>query len=275
MPALSSFDRMSIPVVGAVLLALFVLESVAPLRDRVEARARHVARNATFGLLGSAIVRFAVLIAMVEAAELATRDRFGIVPWLQAAGLAPLLGGVIGFVLLDAWMYAWHRLNHQSTFLWRFHRVHHVDLDLDVTTALRFHPVELMLSAPVRVLQVLVIGPAPWLALSYELAMQAATAFHHANWRLPVRVDEALRTIFVTPRMHQIHHSIVPAETASNWSVVFSFWDRLVGSYRHDVDPARLVIGVPSCRDRSDVTLFKQLALPFRRQPSSGQAEPA
>jgi sterol desaturase/sphingolipid hydroxylase (fatty acid hydroxylase superfamily) len=275
MLALSGFDRISIPVVGAVLVGLFVLESVAPLRERVEGRARRVARNAAFGLIGGVIVRFGVLIAMVEVAGLATREGFGIVQWLQGLGVAPILCGVIGFALLDAWMYAWHRLNHQSPFLWRFHRVHHVDLDLDVTTALRFHPVELMFSAPVRVLQVLVIGPAPWLALSYELVMQAATAFHHANWRLPVRVDRALRTLLVTPRMHQVHHSVVPAETASNWSVVFSVWDRLVGSYRGEVDAAQLVIGVPSCRDRNDVTLFKQLALPFRRQPSSGQAGPA
>jgi sterol desaturase/sphingolipid hydroxylase (fatty acid hydroxylase superfamily) len=277
MHALSGFDRVSVPLLAIVLLALFAMESWAPLRARVEPRARRVARNAVFGALGSLIVRFGVLSAMIAAAQLATRERFGVLPWmqdaLQDAGIPALPTYVLGFVLLDGVMYLWHRLNHEAPLLWRFHGVHHVDLDLDVTTALRFHPVELMLSIPVRVLQVLLIGPEPWLALAYELAMQVATAFHHANLRLPLAVDRALRWLIVTPRMHQIHHSVVPAETASNWSVVFSFWDRIARSYRCDVDQSRLVIGVPSCRTISEVTLLKQLALPFRVQPARMRAE--
>jgi sterol desaturase/sphingolipid hydroxylase (fatty acid hydroxylase superfamily) len=185
---------------------------------------------------------------------------------LPSVLLAPL-----GLLLLDATMYGWHRLNHHLPLLWRFHRVHHMDLDLDVSTALRFHPGELLLSLPFRAAQILLIGPWPALALGYELTMQMATAFHHSNWRMPRRIERAVGALLVTPRMHQIHHSIVERETDSNWSVVFSFWDRIARSYRCDISEQQLVIGLPAFRDPSQVSLGKALLLPFTRQGPSWQ----
>jgi sterol desaturase/sphingolipid hydroxylase (fatty acid hydroxylase superfamily) len=263
---LTTFDQIAAPVVSGVILLLFALETVAPLRARVEARVQRVKRNALFGLAGAIIVRGLVITLVVAVAGFAQASGVGLLP---ALALPPLVLAPLGFLLLDASMYGWHRLNHRVPLLWRFHRVHHVDLDLDVTTALRFHPGELLLSVPFRAVQTLLIAPSPALALGYELAMQIATAFHHSSWRLPARVDGALNAVVVTPRMHQIHHSIVQRETDANWSVVFSFWDRLAGSHRYDLTEAQLVIGLPAFRTPSEVTLGKVLAMPFVAQRAS------
>jgi sterol desaturase/sphingolipid hydroxylase (fatty acid hydroxylase superfamily) len=265
MDALTSFDHVGAPAAFAIVLALFALEARRPLRARVEPGLRRIARNAVFGAAGGVITRAIVITAMVATARYAHRHGIGVLPLLERSGVPDVVAWPLLLLLLDASMYGWHRLNHQARWLWRFHRVHHVDLDLDVSTALRFHPGELLLSAPFRVAQTFVLGPTPLLALGYELAMQVATAFHHANWRLPLRFERVVQRVLVTPRMHQIHHSVVPEQTASNWSVIFSFWDRIAGSYRNDVDEAQLVIGVPELRAPRAVTLGKLLALPFAR----------
>ena len=166
---------------------------------------------------------------------------------------------VAGFLLLDLSFYYWHRLNHRWAPLWRFHNVHHVDPDLDVSTALRFHFGEVLLSAAFRAAQVLLIGPAVSAYLAYELVFQANTLFHHSNVRLPLRVERALSWVLVSPRMHGIHHSDVRAETDSNYSVVFPWWDRL---------HATLVLGVP----QRAITVGRARLRGARRQPARARA---
>jgi sterol desaturase/sphingolipid hydroxylase (fatty acid hydroxylase superfamily) len=267
------FNPLMAAVAGGAILSLFVLESWWPLRARVESRLRRVTRNASVGLLGAVIVRFGVLSVLVHAATFAQAHGLGLLPLLQTVGATGWPVWLLGFAVLDASMYAWHRVNHDWPLLWRFHRVHHVDRDLDVSTAFRFHPGELVLSLPFRALQTLLIGPPVWLALAYELAMQVATAMHHASWRWPRRFESVVQRVFVTPRMHQIHHSIVPQETSSNWSVVLSVWDRLAHSHRCDVSESNLVIGVPDCARPRDVTLGKLLASPFMPRRSLAVCE--
>jgi len=149
--------------------------------------------------------------------------------------------------------------------LWRFHLVHHTDLDLDVATALRFHAGELVLSCGWRAAQVAVIGPPVALVIGFELVFEAATAFHHSNWRLPDALDAALAWLIVTPRMHGIHHSTLEPETNSNWSVMFTWWDRLHRTLRLERRIGTpLVIGVPAYREPLGVRGL--LTLPFRRQ---------
>jgi sterol desaturase/sphingolipid hydroxylase (fatty acid hydroxylase superfamily) len=178
----------------------------------------------------------------------------------------PLARSLIAFLLLDYTVYVWHWLNHRVPFLWRFHNVHHTDLDLDVSTAFRFHFGELLLSVFYRSAQVELIGVGPVLALVYEVVMEGATEFHHSNWRLPLRLERALNWVVVTPRMHGIHHSIVERETNSNWSVIFSWCDRLHRTVRLDIPQEAITIGVPAYRDPRELTLFSLLAMPFRRQ---------
>jgi sterol desaturase/sphingolipid hydroxylase (fatty acid hydroxylase superfamily) len=268
MTTLTDFDRVSAPVTAGVFALLFLLESAWPLRARSAPRTPRVLRNLAFALLGAAIVRALVITTVLAVARFAQARGLGLLALLPLP--TPVLVA-LGLLLLDASMYGWHRLNHRVALLWRFHRVHHADLDLDVSTAVRFHPGELLLSVPFRALQTVLLGPSPALALGYELALQLATAFHHSNLELPRRFERALNALVVTPRMHQIHHSIVQRETDSNWSVVFSFWDRLARSFRRDIPTSELVIGLPAFREPAELTLGKLLLLPFTRQRPSWQ----
>jgi sterol desaturase/sphingolipid hydroxylase (fatty acid hydroxylase superfamily) len=167
---------------------------------------------------------------------------------------------------MDYTTWVWHRLNHQVPLLWRFHGVHHTDLDLDVMTSFRFHFGELTLSLGYRALQIAVIGVDPLILVVYEIVMDAATTFHHSNINLPLGLERGLNVVIVTPRMHGIHHSIVERETNANWSVVFSGWDRFHRTLRLDVPQDALVIGVPAYRSPGELTFGNLLVLPFRPQ---------
>ena len=138
---------------------------------------------------------------------------------------------------MDLTFYYWHRLNHTRPLLWRFHNVHHADPDMDVTTSFRFHWGEVLYSTVFRLLQVGLIGVSPLTYLVYEVVFNGATMFHHSNLRLPVAWERRLNRVFVTPRMHGVHHSAVGPETNSNYSVIFSWWDRLNRSLRLNVAP--------------------------------------
>lgn len=173
---------------------------------------------------------------------------------------------MIAFVLLDFTFYYWHRLNHQLPFLWRFHNVHHIDVDLDVSTAVRFHFGEITLSILFRVLQLLLIGPSPGVFLIFEMCFEVAAEFHHSNWRLPFRFERVLNKVFVTPRMHGIHHSIIQEETDSNYSTIFSWWDRLNGTFRMITEAHAVTIGVAAYRDFAGQGIVRLLKLPFQKQ---------
>jgi sterol desaturase/sphingolipid hydroxylase (fatty acid hydroxylase superfamily) len=173
---------------------------------------------------------------------------------------------VIGFLLMDLSFYYWHRLNHAVPLLWRFHLVHHIDPDLDVSTSFRFHFVEIFYSSIFRLFQVMLIGVAPALYVTYELVFQCATMFHHSNLSLPLELEKTLNRVFVTPRMHGIHHSAVREETNSNYSVIFRWWDFIHGTLRLRIPQADIVIGVPAFSDSGDNRLIALLTQPFRKQ---------
>jgi len=234
---------------AAVVLALALLalaEACAPLRRRVRPRGERLAVNAVVALGAALAVRLALVPVGVVVAAVAERGGFGLLHWLAAPAA---LAWPAGLLLLDYTMYVWHRLNHRVPLLWRFHLVHHTDLDLDVWTALRFHAGELLLSCGWRAVQVAAIGPSVALVLVFEVVFETATVFHHSNWRLPPALDRALTAVVVTPRMHGIHHSTLEAETNSNWSVMTSWWDRLHRTLRLDRPAETLVIGLPAYRE--------------------------
>lgn len=163
--------------------------------------------------------------------------------------VAPLaFKSVITFLLLDYSNYIWHILLHKLPILWRFHLVHHTDLDLDITTAFRFHFGEMIGSVFFRGAAIVLTGASPIMVLIYEIAFEAATQFHHSNTRLPFRLEKALNTLIVTPRMHGIHHSIIKRETDSNYSIIFSFWDRLHKAVRLNIQQNEIVTGVASMK---------------------------
>jgi sterol desaturase/sphingolipid hydroxylase (fatty acid hydroxylase superfamily) len=248
---------------GGAFCALVWLEHRRPLRRSVEPKGRRTARNLAVAGLSAAAVRLAETPVVRPLAALAGRRNWGL---LHRLALPAWLEVPVAVALMDYTLYLWHVLVHKVPFLWRFHRPHHVDLDLDASTALRFHFGEMVLSVPWRAAQVVGIGVSP-LALSvWQAATLVEILFHHSNVELPVRVERWLCRLVVTPRMHGIHHSIVPEETGSNWSSGLAVWDWLHGTLRLNVPQDRITVGVPAFRDPADVTLPKVLAMPFREQ---------
>ncbi|MBA4166063.1 MAG: sterol desaturase family protein [Chitinophagaceae bacterium] len=174
-----------------------------------------------------------------------------------------IVKSVISFLLLDYSNYLWHILLHKLPLLWRFHLVHHTDLDLDVTTAFRFHFGEMIGSVIFRGAAIILIGASPLIVLIYEIVFEAATQFHHSNAKLPFWAEKLINYLIVTPRMHGIHHSMIKKETDSNYSIIFSFWDRIHKTARLNIPQAQIVTGVPSYPDERELTIGKLLKLPF------------
>ncbi|KTD35199.1 sterol desaturase family protein [Legionella israelensis] len=246
-----------------IYFSLFIIEQIRPLRTPVRPLLSRMAVNFSFTLL--VYITASILIApsakyMVDLTQI---YRFGLLPLLP---LNSFLIFVSGFLLMDLSFYYWHRLNHKIPLLWRFHNVHHVDQDLDVTTSMRFHFVEIAYSSLFRLIQLGLIGANPIIFFSYEFVFQAGTFFHHSNIRLPIRFERMINKIIVTPRMHGIHHSNFQDETNRNYGVIFSFWDRLHRTIRLNVPQRAITIGVPAYAKPSDNTLSRLLLLPFKRQ---------
>jgi len=251
------------PLLGVAAVALFVLEAKQQLRLRTRPKAERLLINAAVAAPALPALRLLLLPGMHAAARWAEKHNFGILPRLNIPGLARYM---LGFLALDYTNYLWHVLLHRSDLLWRFHNVHHLDLDLDLSSAWRFHIGENIASLPYRGGAVALLGiPAP-LVLFYEVIFEGCTAFHHSNMRLPYTLERRLCQMVVTPRMHGIHHSIVAREANSNFSVIFSCWDRLHRTLRLNVPQAEVIIGVPAYRSLAEQTPKHLFLLPFQKQ---------
>lgn len=256
-------NKSQLAAIVAVLGALFLIEQRIALRRRTRPLLGRLIVNAS--LSSAALLTAGALVRPSTAATLrwSSEQPFGLIH------IAPLPAAVkfaAAFLLLDLSFYWWHVANHRLPWLWRFHNVHHIDPDLDVSTAFRFHFGEVAMSTAFRIVQVAAIGPTPAMFAAYELAFQANTMFHHSNVRLPIGVEQLLNRVLVTPRMHGIHHSQVRSETNSNYSVVFSWWDRLHRTLGLNVPQESIVIGVPGYSRPEDNGLLNALLHPFRRQ---------
>ena len=239
-----------------------------PLRRPVESKLRRNARNLAVATLAAATVQFVERPAVAPLARLVEERRWGL---LKRLGLPAWAEALLGAVLLDYTLYLWHILTHKLPLLWRFHQVHHVDLDLDASTALRFHFGELVFSVLSRAAQVLGLGVCPLALSAWQTALLVEIMFHHSNVALPIGVERWLSRLIVTPRMHGIHHSMVEAETNSNWSSGLTLWDWLHGTLRLNVPQGEIRIGVPAYSDPREVTLPKIVEMPFVEQRPSWQ----
>jgi sterol desaturase/sphingolipid hydroxylase (fatty acid hydroxylase superfamily) len=250
-------------VVGGSFLLLVVLERLSQLRPSREPRLRRIVRNLTTGGVSLAILTVLQAPLLVPIAE-----------WTRAQGIGllhavewPLWLEIAATVLLfDYTLWWWHRANHQIPFLWRFHLPHHIDLDLDASTALRFHFAELTLSIGYRAVQIVLIGASTYAVWVWQTILFASILFHHSNLKLPLALERRLVWLIVTPRMHGIHHSDRVNETNSNWSSLVSWWDFLHRTLLLDVPQREITIGVPAYSSPHEVTIGKLLTLPFRRQ---------
>jgi sterol desaturase/sphingolipid hydroxylase (fatty acid hydroxylase superfamily) len=249
---------------GGALLLLAWLERQKPLRRSVEPKLRREARNLTVAGISAIAVVLAErpivmpLAALVERRNLGLLRLFGFPLWLELAA---------ALVLMDYTFYVWHVLMHRIPLLWRFHLVHHVDLDLDASTALRFHFTEMLASIPWRAGQVALIGLTPLSFSIWQCVFLLSILFHHSNMELPISWERRLNKLIVTPRMHGIHHSIVERETNSNWSSGLTVWDWLHGTLRLNVPQTEVTIGVPAFQEPKAVTLPRVLAMPFEPLP--------
>jgi len=248
---------------GVAAGALFVFERLRPLRTPKEPGLTRVGRNLAIGLLGAATTAASELPIVAPAQRLAERRRLGLLRWAPLRRLPRGLRIVLGFVLLDYTLYLWHWLNHRVPGLWRFHAVHHVDLDLDSSTGLRFHFGELALAAGFRAAQVLLLGVDRDTLSAYQQALLLSVVFHHSNLELPLEAERALQYVFVTPRMHGIHHSSNGQEMNTNYASLFSWWDSVHGSLHLDTPQTAVTIGVEGFSDPEQVTLVRSLSLPF------------
>lgn len=174
----------------------------------------------------------------------------------------------LAVLLLDYTLYWWHVLEHRLPGLYRFHQVHHADLELDASTAARFHFGEFLLSVPWRAAQILLLGASPRAFEAWQRLTMVSVLFHHSNIRMPLAIERALARVLVTPRLHGIHHSIVGDEQNSNWSSGLTLWDRLHATYRDDVPQQAIELGVPSRRTPAEVALRPSLTMPFEPLPA-------
>ena len=250
-------------LVGGLTFAFFLVERFVPLRSsKAELLARlvvNVAMSALAFIVAALVVRPAASAAM----QWTNLKTFGLI---HALPLPRAVQFILAFLLMDLSFYWWHQLNHRIPFLWRFHNVHHMDPDLDVSSGFRFHFGEVAMSAAFRVVQVTLIGISAPVFAAYELIFQANTVFHHSNVRLPIGLERWLNKILVTPRMHGIHHSQVEGETNSNYSVVFPWWDRLHRTLGLNIPQDEIVIGVPAYSSPEDNKLLNTILMPFRKQ---------
>ncbi|HJQ40309.1 MAG TPA: sterol desaturase family protein [Thermoanaerobaculia bacterium] len=247
-------------IVGGLML---FAEQRAPLRRAVEPKLRRVVRNLTVGGVSLAFTSLLQAPLLQPVAAWIAGAHIGL---LQQVSWPRWLEILIAILLLDYTLWWWHWATHRVPLLWRFHLVHHVDRDLDASTALRFHFGELVISIGARAVQMILIGVDSYALWLWQTILFASILFHHSNLRFPLALERVLVRFLVTPRMHGIHHSNYLNETNSNWSSLLSWWDYAHRTMHLDVPQSEVVIGVPAYANESDVTIGKVLLLPFKRQ---------
>lgn len=249
---------------GAVLGVVAALEWKHPRRGRVVARRRRWPGNVALVVVSTLAARLIIPFAAVGAAAVARAQGWGL---LNHLALAQWMEIILAVLALDLLIYGQHVAFHMQPWLWRLHRTHHSDPDLDVSTALRFHPVEIMLSLLLKCAAVIVIGAAPVAVLIFEILLNATAMFNHGNIALPPPLDAFLRLFVVTPDMHRVHHSIDRRETDSNFGFNLPWWDWLFGTYRPQpaVGHATMTIGLGDFREVDDQRIDQLLVQPLRR----------
>lgn len=246
----------------AVFACMAAWEVIAPRRILTSPKGIRWLNNIVISFINSALVRWLFPISAVGVALLSKERGWGA---FNYAVMSSWWTGIIVIVVLDLTIYVQHFLFHKVPFFWRLHRMHHTDLDIDVTTGARFHPIEIILSMGVKSSVVIILGAPAWSVLAFEVLLNATSMFNHSNVLMNRQLDRILRIFIVTPDMHRVHHSVIIKETDSNFGFNLPWWDRLFGTYRdqpasgHD----RITIGLANFRKRKWLTLPWMLAVPF------------
>lgn len=271
---LAALQQSQIIAMLAGLLLLFLWESLHPFyahfHGSFKDRGKHAVRNLVMGALNSTLVAIVFVGLWFAASVWADEYRFGFLHQLQDWSGMPGWVHALGAVLLfDVWSYIWHRMNHEIPFFWRFHRVHHSDPTMDVTTANRFHIGEIFFSSLFRILLIALLGIYLWELVLYETLMFAVVQFHHSDIDIPADMDQALRTLIVSPNMHRVHHSRWRPETDSNYSSLFSFWDRMARTFRLNPNPKNIELGLDEFDKEEDQKVSGMLKTPLKQDRRS------
>jgi sterol desaturase/sphingolipid hydroxylase (fatty acid hydroxylase superfamily) len=252
-----------------VLAAMSVWQWLAPRRRPVASSGLRWLSNVGILVLSTLVLRFLLPASAAGVAIFAADHGWGLFNHLAAPGW---LAVVLSVIALDLAIYVQHVLFHAIPALWRLHRVHHADLDFDVTTGVRFHPIEILLSMGIKIAAIAALGAPALAVVIFEVLLNGTSMFNHGNVRLPLGADRALRLLVVTPDMHRVHHSITAHETNSNFGFALPWWDRLLGTYKDQPDAGHeaMTIGIDDFRDERQVDrLPGMLALPFRGPASA------
>ncbi len=249
-----------------VFIGLFSIFAMAelffPKKERVSGRGWRWLTNWLLVIIDSLILRLLLPIFAVGAALWAETQNIGLFHWLDTP---PIISGVICFILLDLAIYAQHVASHKMSILWRIHKVHHSDIDLDVTSALRFHPIEIILSMLYKIALVVLLGAPAACVVIFEVILNGAAMFNHSNLNLSEKLDKHLRKIIVTPDMHRIHHSIIIRESDTNYGFNFSIWDKLFKTYTHAPEQghSEMILGLKEAQNEKPTKPLWTLLLPF------------
>ena len=244
-----------------MLIALW--ELIAPRRQLTTAKGRRWFANLSMVAIDTAIVRLLFPSLPLGIAFIAGEHNWGL---LNTLDIPPVVSFIAGLVMLDFVIYLQHVLFHNLPILWRIHRMHHTDLDLDVTSGNRFHPLEIVISVGIKMGAIILTGAPALSVLAFEIILNASSMFNHGNIVIPQPVDRWLRLLVVTPDMHRVHHSVVPRETNSNYGFNLPWWDRVCGTYREQPEAGHegMTIGLKEFRDPDALTLPRLLMLPFK-----------
>ncbi|MBI5484330.1 MAG: sterol desaturase family protein [Deltaproteobacteria bacterium] len=247
------------------LVVIAVWELIAPRRSLTVSKRQRWFTNLALVVINTAVVRFLLPVLPVGLALLAQERGWGV---LNLVILPSWIKIALAVVALDFVIYLQHVLFHFLPILWRLHRMHHTDLDLDVTTGNRFHPVEIVISIWIKLAAVALFGPPVIAVIIFEVVLNATSQFNHGNILIPETVDRWLRLVVVTPDMHRIHHSVIPRETNSNFGFNLPWWDRLCGTYRPQPEQGHtgMSIGLKEFRDSAELTLPRLFLQPFIRK---------
>ena len=259
---------------AAVFAVMAAWELLAPRRPWAVGHAVRWPANLGMLVVDAVAVRLIIPTAAAGVALLAAAHGFGLFHWV---GWPAWVAGVAGFILLDLVIYGQHVVFHHVPWLWRLHRMHHADLDIDVSTGGRFHPIEIVLSMLIKMATVALVGIPAGAVIAFEVVLNATSMFNHSNVAMPAWLDRIVRLIVVTPDMHRVHHSVLRPETDSNFGFNLPWWDRVFGTYR--AEPASghagMTVGLPVFRDPSELRLDRLLTQPFRAPAQIEDAAPA
>lgn len=254
----------------ATFIIMFVWETLLPRKHRTESRYQRTWNNLALSVLNSVAVRFLPLLSAVGAAAYAEANGIGLFNWIW---LPIAIEYLIVLILLDLIIYWQHVASHHVPLLWRFHQVHHADHDLDASSGLRFHPLEIALSMAIKCLAVLFLGATPESVVLFEVVLNSCAVFNHSNVRIPLGLDRVLRMFVVTPDMHRVHHSIHVDETNSNYGFNIPWWDRIFGTYRSQPrdrhEAMKLGISAYASTEQT-VPIWAMLKLPFLKLSRNG-----